>query len=95
MKIVGPYITKLVTVPEHVVEVLDEDAYWHLDWEGNEDADGTLLYAKVAFPKLSDAQRQQAMEKVARDAERATHRAWPRRKRQCHERHRSHRSHQG
>jgi len=70
MKIIGPYIRKEIVVPEHTVSVFDEDAYWFLDWEGNEDADGTFAYAKVAFPRVADAQRQHQMEAAAREAER-------------------------
>lgn len=78
-KIVGPYITKEVTIPEvvipeHVVTVFDGAAYWWLDWEGNEDAEGTFGYAKVAFPLLSDAQRQHEMEAAQAQARRGTKR---------------------
>lgn len=62
MKIVGPRITKDVLIPEHTVQRLDEDAYWHLNWQGNEDPEGGFLYAKVAFPSLADAQRQHRLE---------------------------------
>jgi hypothetical protein len=65
----GPVIEKTITIPERVVQVLDEDAYWHLDWSGTEDSgDGTFLYAKVAYPRLKDAQEQHAMLKTVREA---------------------------
>lgn len=57
MKIIGPYITVTMIVPAHEEEVLDVDAYWHLDYEGRTDGEGGFLYAKVAFPKVADAQR--------------------------------------
>jgi hypothetical protein len=67
MMIIGPYITKDVTIPEHTIEVLDESAYWMLDWQGNwqEGLDGDFLYAKIAFPKLVDAQRQHRLQQEA------------------------------
>lgn len=65
MKVVGPYITKEVVVPEHTVKMFDEDAYWWLNWQGEPDDEGTFAYAKVAFPTISAAQRQHALEAKA------------------------------
>ena len=54
MQINGRYITKEVTV---TMKVLDESAYWWLDYEGNEDTEGGFfLYDKVAYPRVTDAQ---------------------------------------
>lgn len=68
MMITGPEIKKTVHVPAHDIKVLDEDAYWNLDFDGTElppGADLTLLYAKVAFPTLTAAQHQYAIERLA------------------------------
>jgi len=70
MKITGPYITKTIHIPAHDIEVFDEDAYWWLDWVGMPDDEGGYGYAKVAYPTLKEAQRQHAMEHLARQAER-------------------------
>jgi hypothetical protein len=71
MFIFGPTITKPVTIPARTIEVLDEDAYWKLDWQGNLDEDGgQFLYAKVAYPTIGDAHRQHTLEKRTRDRDR-------------------------
>jgi hypothetical protein len=73
VQITGPYITKPVTIPEHVEDVLDAGAYWNLGFDGEPLDDGellTLLYAKVAFPTLSAAQHQFRIEKEALEARR-------------------------
>lgn len=59
MKIVGPLVEVTRTVE---FRDIDHNAYWHLDWEGNEDNDGAFLYARVAFPRLADAQHQHQLE---------------------------------
>jgi hypothetical protein len=66
--ITGPYVTKAVLIPEHTEHHLDPDAYWNLDFDGTPlgaDEPLTLLYAKVAFPALRDAQVQWQLEKDA------------------------------
>lgn len=67
MHITGPYITKPVTVPEHVRYVLDLDAYWNLGFDGEPLSmdDPALLYAKVAFPTLAAARHQFRLERDA------------------------------
>jgi hypothetical protein len=84
--ITGPYITKPVTVPEHVEQVLDLDAYWNLGFDGEplDDGEPTLLYARVAFPSLAAAQSQFRLERDARRARNAkpARQARPRRRRQ-------------
>jgi hypothetical protein len=74
MMITGPFITKPVTVPEHVRHVLDVDAYWNLGFDGEPLAEGappTLLYARVAFPTLAAARHQFQLERHALEAQRA------------------------
>jgi hypothetical protein len=80
MMITGPLIRKTVTVPEHDERVLDEGAYWNLDFDGEPLAEGeplTLLYARVAFPTLAAAQHQFRIERQAQ-AERSRPRPRPR-----------------
>jgi hypothetical protein len=72
MRIEGPIINKTVEVPAHTIEVLDIDAYWNLDYQGNLADEGDqpmCLYAKVAWPTLADAMRQFQTERLAREAE--------------------------
>jgi hypothetical protein len=65
VKVVGPYIRKTVVVPEHTVEVFDEGAYWQLNWQGEPDEEGSVFYAKVAYPTIAAAQRQHVLEATA------------------------------
>lgn len=55
MKVVGAYVTKEVVVPEHTINVFDEDAYWRLDWQGEPDDEGGFFYNKAGFPTVRDA----------------------------------------
>lgn len=73
MMITGPEIKRTVHVPAHDILVLDESAYWNLDFDGTElpeGADLTFLYAKVAFPTLAAAQHQFETERLALEAQR-------------------------
>jgi hypothetical protein len=79
-------ITKTVHVPAHDVKVVDYDAYWALDYEGNEDSieDAQNFYPKVAFPSLADAQRQMQLERRAREQQSRVDREATRKHKQEH-----------
>jgi hypothetical protein len=90
MMITGPLVHKTVHVPAHDEQVLDPDAYWNLDYQGNPAPveEPMLWYAKVAFPSLTSAQHQFRTERLALEAERAaarrrTRSTRPRRRRQA------------
>jgi len=75
MRIEGPIVNKTVIIPEHTVEVLDETAYWNLDYYGEyapleEDNPPMVFYSKVAWPTIQAAQRQFQLERQAREASR-------------------------
>jgi hypothetical protein len=72
MNINGPIVKKSIHIPAHNIEVLDIDAYWNLDYQGQHalNDEPMCLYAKAAWPTVAEAQRQFRMEAQAREAER-------------------------
>lgn len=46
-------------------QVLDFDAYWQVDFEGNLNPDGSYLYEKSRYPTAADAKKQRELERAA------------------------------